>query len=48
MMHLLSVQVSVTQSEPLTDEQRLSLRLERLSGDVERDERKKVLTMAQE
>lgn len=40
--------VSVTQSEPLTDKQRLNLRLDRFPGSVEGDERKRVVAMAQD
>ena len=38
----------MTQSEPLTDKQRLNLRLDRFPGSVEGDERKRVVAMAQE
>ena len=42
------VQVSGNQSEPLTDGDRLNLRLDRFSGAVEGEERMRVVAMAKE
>ena len=47
-LHCALVQVSVSQEEPLTDEQRLGLRLDRFSPPVHGGERRRVIDMAQQ